>query len=162
MKLTPQAVDVPGGTSHRLLGQQSRRLVESRKEPYDTRSVSPKNTPFRLVNAAVLLMAMALSGLSLGLHSKADAVGGPAREATTIYYSEHSRGSGEEHLHAETGSRLALCLACFLSVRDETAPVEPFPTLVSLDTDPATPYSASPVVLAHPGDSFSSRAPPRA
>lgn len=115
-----------------------------------------------LLSVAIALAAVLSSGVSLGLHSEVEAVGRQSAAPTTIYFSEHSPDSQEEHLHAETGVESVLCLACSLSLRDQTT-LEGSPGLFDLaDNQQSSLAEPSSSAIARPLRLASPRAPPRA
>ena len=115
-----------------------------------------------LLSVTFALVAVLSSGISLGLHSDVESVGHQSATPTTIYYSEHSPDSQEEHLHAEIGFESILCLACSLSLRDKTA-LEGSPGLFDLADNERSALAALPSsAIARPLRLSSPRAPPRA
>ena len=110
----------------------------------------------------VALVAVVLSSFSLGLHAGTEAVGQPSLQPTTIYFSQHTAGGDEEHLHAETGIESVLCLACFLSLWNQTL-LEGSPALLGAsETSDRLLANSLFTPLASRAINFSSRAPPRA
>jgi hypothetical protein len=122
----------------------------------------PARTARQSTVAILALVAILLSGISLGLHARGDVVGQETLEPTTVYFSDHARGTGEEHLHAETGFESVLCLACFLSLRDQSMlTISPgLFALSDLRGGLLPDFSSSP--LDSPGRASSARAPPLA